>query len=162
MNTIRKIAFALAVVLCSFLTTAAQGLKITSVSPDLKVRVTKCEATGSTVLINLTLENTSSRDVPFSLCGGYDDHTVIIDDEGNKYSVARVLVKIGNDYYNSLYVNGTLYSEVPVKVTYKISDVPESATSFRRLNLWFNSNEWSIYDEHIKISNLPIYREGDD
>ena len=161
MNLYRKLAFALAFVLCGFTLASGQGVKVTTVSPDIKVRVLKCEATGNTVLVTLTLENTTSRDMNFSLCGGYDNHSVAIDDEGNKYTNHQIHVKIGNDYYNSLFVMGDLYSEVPLKVTYKITDVPESATSFSRLNLWFNSNDRGIYDQHIKISNLPISRDGD-
>lgn len=162
MMTLKRNILAFLFVVCGLLVTSAQGLKIATVSPDLKVRVTKCVAAGSNVLITLTLENTSSRDVTVSLCGGYDNHSVAIDDEGNKYSVSQILVKIGNDPYNSLFVNGNLFSEVPVKATVKISDVPESINTFSRLNLWFSCNDWNIYGEHIKISNIPIYRDGDD
>ena len=140
----------------------AQVMKVKSPCSDLKVKVVKCEESGNDVLVTLLLENIGSKDVDFSLCGGYDNYSVAIDDEGNKFSVENIKVKIGNNYYNQMFVYDKLYSEVPVKATVKISDVPEHATSFSLLSVWFNSNDWGVYGTPIKITNLPISREGDE
>ena len=160
-TTFRTLILAFFVAMISF-NSNAQGLKIKSPYPDLKVKVISCEEAGSAVLVTLLLENIGSKDVEFSVCGGYDHYSVAIDDEGNQISNNNILVKIGNDHYNQIFSMGKLYSESPVKITYKISDVPEHAKSFSKLNLYFNSNDWGVYGEHIKISNISIYREGDE
>lgn len=152
------------IVLLSFLgmfSVQAQGLKISSPHPNLKVRITGCEGVGNDVVITLLLENTEGRDMNVQLEGGFDKHSMAIDDEGNQYSEYLIQVKIGNGYYSQMSTYDKFYSGVPMKATIKIGDVPEHVKSFARLNLQVTSNDWGIYD-HIKISNIPISREGDE
>ena len=152
----------ISILVCLSLSSYAQGLKVKSPYHDIKVKVTGCEESGNAVLVTLLLENTGNRDFDFSICGGYDNYSMAVDDEGNKFSGENILVKIGNGYYNQLFIMDKMISDFPLKVTMKIIGVPEHATSFSRINLWFNSNDIQVYEQPIMISNLPINRDGDE
>lgn len=165
MNSIKKLCLIVALMTISGVYAFAQtsGPKIVSVHPDLKVRITRCEAAAKTVVVNLVFENVGSTDTKISCnpaaCSAYDD-------EGDKFSGWQFSVSIANGNL----IEGTYYgtprellpSDIPVKAKIQIEGVPESATMLRRIDLCMSSDEWGFRNKVVKITNVPISREGDE
>lgn len=139
-----------------------QGMKIVTGHPDFKMKVTRCEESGNKVYVDLILENIGSSDCKIGIHGGLGGNSNAIDDEGNKYTNSDFLVQLGKGYPNSGEEYTVLYPEVPVKVKLIISGVPESATSFKLINLMVQCSEWNLSWHTVKLHNVPIYHEGDE
>lgn len=146
----------------------AQGMKIVSPHPDLKFKITRCEAAGKNVIIDFLVENLSPNDVTFCMVNG--EVTDIRDDEGNIYKRNNLDLFLGNiqeDIFGN--VKQTLPSELPLKGRIKVVGVPESAKIFKRLQFMISSPELNVNPYHrwqtgedLMIYNIPIYREGDE
>lgn len=149
----------------------AQGMKIVSPHPDLKFKITRCEAAGNTVIIDFIIENVSPRDVDLRLNSGQHRNlsggrTVAYDDEGNKITGNRFKVQLADskliDWGEA---NEILPSEIPIKGRFQLEGVPETANSFKRIDVDINSDALGIpmgTEKRLRITNLPIYREGDE
>lgn len=140
------------------------GVKIVSVHPDLKIKITRCEAVGKTVVIDMVLENAGSNDVNFNMAGGDNNESIAYDDEGNMYSYNNIKVKLGNSELRSSHLGGmVLPAGIPIKGRIQIEGVPESASMFRRIDLRMFSDTWGFFGgKNAKITNVPISREGDE
>ena len=145
--------------------------KIVTGHPDFKIKITRCEANGNTVVIDMTLENTGSKDINIRMWGGISwskngmKMTVAYDDDGNKYTGQNDLkVSIGKSGWDGGYgLREMLPPDIPLKASILIEGVPESATEFKRIDLYIESDDWGLNDKKpIKITNVPISREGDD
>lgn len=150
---------AIAVMLTACMSLQAQ--KVDTGHPDFKVKVTRCEASGKTVVIDMLWENTGSKDV-YITCRTYGSSAY--DDEGNKFSGNGPLkIMFGNNGYYKDDLTDLLPSDLPVKVRLQIKDVPVSATMFRRVDINIYSNEWGGLDgpRILKLTNIPISHEGD-
>lgn len=161
MNNVKKLFLIVALMAMSGVYAFAQttGMKIGAVHPDLKMKITRCEAAGKTVIIDFVFENVGSNDVNLRVWGG--NRSIAYDDEGNVYSGEFIQVKFGNTGLANWDINTTLPSGVPLKGRIQIEGVPESTTIFRRIDLQVESRNWNL-DKKIKISNIPINREGDE
>lgn len=135
------------------------AFKLVTNHPDFKIKVRRCEASGKTCVIDLIIENVSSADV--NIGTGYGNGRLIAyDDEANRYE--SIKVSVGNNQW-IWYENRLLMSCVPMKARIQIEGVVESATMFRRLDWWIDSEAWGLNkNKPIKFINLPISREGDE
>lgn len=139
----------------------SQGLKIVTGHPDFKVRVTRCEAAGNTVIMNFLLENVGNKEERVVVYGGALNSSFAIDDEGNIYNERAFQVQM-NEPMSSVTTGGTLYPDTPVKLIARIEGVPESAAMFRKIILEVKCDDWGLGDKKkVQISDVPIYHEGD-
>ena len=142
------------------------GVKIVTGHPDFKIKITRCEASGTTCILDLLLQNIGANDTNVKVFGGDYNATVLYDDEGNAYSGRQVRVSVGNKTPSSWMNACTLPSEVPVRARLQIEGVPESATLFTRIDLRLECPQWGFEwgqnpPKKAKIINVPIFREGD-
>ena len=146
---------------CAATVFAQEGFRIVTNHPDFKIKVVRCEVSGKTCVIDLILENASSRDVRLNMSGNYYKVvSVAYDDEANEYVNFRV--GIGSSGLDDAGVNTTLLSEVPVKARIQIEGVVPSATMFRRMDVTFYCEEWGLNEnKKVKFYNLPITHDGD-
>lgn len=139
--------------------------KIVTGHPDFKIKITRCEANGSTAVIDMLLENESPQDVKLTL---KSYATAAYDDEGNKYSDGKIKLQFGNSSWmegkqGNSPISNLLPSEIPMKAHIQIDGIPESATMFKRIDLGVSCSEWNLKeDKFVKFTNVPISREGDD
>ncbi len=146
-----------------------EQIKINTGSPDLKIKVDRCVASGNSVTIDLTLTNLSKKDVDARIfqamfAGGQPNHTEAIDNQGNKYvsNVYKDIIslKIGNQnkFVQDIYF--TLLSDIPVKVSVRIDGVSELSEAIARLNLLMYCEPLGIDHNHkVQIRNIPITRD---
>ncbi|WP_455673969.1 hypothetical protein [Phocaeicola sp.] len=142
----------------------SESLKIKTNNPDFKIKVKRCEAMDKTCTIDVLLSNVGDSDVTIALCGGFTGNSKAYDDEGNMYTDEKVLVSVGGgrlDCGNTPYTQ--LSPNVPVKARIQIEGVPEYAQTINLINLVVFCSEWNFsWDKPVKISNIPISREGDE
>lgn len=141
--------------------TNAQGLKIITGHPDLKIKIKRCEVSGSTCVVDMLMENIGSTDVYIQLFGS---QTKVYDDEGDVFTKDNVKISLGNGKLGD-YLSETLHPEVPIKTRLQIEGIPESVTMLKRINLAMYSQPWGLdpsKDKFIIISNVPISRDGDE
>lgn len=163
MNMIKRLFVCVAVIVAfgSASAFAQGGFRIVTNHPDFKIKVKRCEVSGSTCVIDMLLQNMGSFDVTVNVSGGWNNRSVAYDDEGNKYSGGRFKVQSGSSMSDT-YTQMTLPSEVPVKLRIYIEGVPEAATEFTRIDLGVNCDAWHLgYGKEVRFSNMPISREGE-
>lgn len=158
-----KKLFTLMAALCCMAVAFAQTPQIVTGHPDFKVKVTRCEASGKNVVLDLVFTNISAQDVErwaiwVRNCCPYK--SVVYDSEGNLYTGDNLSVKVSNGEYSygSDYLK--MISDVPMKVSLMITGVPANVESLARVDLQvdvpiFNINGW---EAPLKIKNIPIAR----
>lgn len=131
------------------------SMTISTAHRDLKIKITRCEAAGNTVIIDLMFENVGSDDTDLYLRTNkaYDDENNIFD--------RGVTIKIGNTSLSSR-ISTNLPAEIPLKGRIQIEGVPESATMFKRIDFTMDSNAWGLSGQELRLANVPISREGDE
>ena len=142
------------------------AIKIVTGHPDLKVKVRRCEASGRTCIIDLTVTNMGVNDVYADISGTYYDYkSSAIDDQGNIYKVS---VRLANEkQYHTDNEKIPLVSEVPMKVSIRLDNVPESSETIAKLELAVQCDELGLqatqangWKKHnVVIRNIPISRE---
>ena len=162
----------LIVTLLSSLSVYAQNVKVVTGHPDFKIKINRCEAAGSTVVIDMVFENVGSRDVAPVFFGGSRhivagpnrDTSFAYDDDGNKYTGSNDFkFAIGKSDLTGFEIKETLPAEIPIKARIQLDGVPESATMIKRIDFFIDCPSWNLnLNKPIKITNLPIYREGED
>lgn len=140
--------------------------KIVTGHPDFKIKITRCEASGSTAVIDFLLENVGNDDVKISMYGGneQDSKSVAYDDEGNKYGGKKFQIAISGSGLTAYSLGETLPPDIPLKARIQIEGVPESATEFKRVDLQLYCNTWNLNRDKkpVRFTNVPIFREGDE
>ena len=136
-------------------------------TPDIKIKIKRCEASSKMCVIDFTLENVSEDDYMALLNGGNSKScpTIVFDDEGNSYSGKAVKVCGPNTNPTANSMDVKLISEIPLKFRIQIWGIPTFATSIKRVNLGLQCKGLEIGlsdDDQIRISNIPIHRDGDD
>ena len=155
--------FTLMAAVCCMTVAFAQAPQIVTGHPDFKVKVTRCEASGKNVVLDLTFTNVSAQDVENWEIGDISCcpyKTVVYDSEGNIYTGDAVSIKVSNGDYRNAYYNLKMISDVPMKVSLMITGVPTNVESLARVDIHvtvplFNINGW---DAPVKIKNIPIAR----
>ena len=158
-----KKLFTLMAALCCMAVAFAQTPQIVTGHPDFKVKVTRCEASGKNVVLDLTFTNLSAQDVEnWDLYApAYYSSTVVYDSEGNIYDKEnQIQVKVSNGEYRNRYDNLKMISDVPMKVSVMIVGVPTNVESLARVDLdvripFFNIDGGKA---PVKIKNIPIAR----
>lgn len=141
-------------------TTKQGGMTISVVHRNLKIEIKRCEAAGNTVVVDFMIENAGGNDADLRVWGG--NRSTAYDDEGNVYKGGALQIKYGNSGLANWDVNGVLPSGIPLKGRIQIEGVPESITTFSRIDILMESNAWDFHDKITKITNIPISRDGDE
>lgn len=166
MNSVKKLCLIVVLMVMCGISALGQtnGMKIVSVHPDLKIKIIRCEAVAKTAIIDFVFENVGNNDVGIRLSAQTFGSlaSAAYDDEGDVYSGSRAFqVKLGKSGMEEYYVDHTLPAGIPIKGQIKIEGLSESATLFRRIDLLIESGLWGGDLKTIKITNVPISREGD-
>lgn len=147
---------------CCMTVAFAQAPQIVTGHPDFKVKVTRCEASGKNVVLDMVFTNVSAQDVEnWDICITCDGKSVVYDSEGNIYRWSDALsVKVSNGEYTYRHSNLKMISDVPMKVSLMITGVPANVESLARVDLQVNVPLFNIngYEAPIKIKNIPIAR----
>lgn len=158
-----KKLFTLMAAVCCMTVVFAQAPQIVTGHPDFKVKVTRCEASGKNVVLDMVFTNVSAQDVEkweiwVRNCCPYK--SVVYDSEGNIYNGDNLSVKISNGDYRHGYDNLKMISDVPMKVSLMITGVPANVESLARVDLQVNVPIFNIngYEAPMKIKNIPIAR----
>jgi len=160
----RKV-FILMFFLCSVLFAAAQ-IQIVTGHPDFKVKVTRCAASGKTVVLDMVFTNVSETDVEDwgiylnkGFTGRYDTKgSEVYDSEGNWYGGNSIAIKVSNSDFSNYQSGWKMISDVPMKVSLQIKGVPESVESIARVDLSVIIPLFNIISTPVKIKNIPITR----
>ena len=132
-------------------------MKVTTGNPDIKVKVLRCEASGSNVFIDMTITNLTGEDFEaYAVAKGNGNNTQIYDDEGNEYDSERVKIRFGKDNFDPGHVFKVLIADVPMKFSIMVSNVPERTEYFSVVKPFIDSAKVPF---KIVIRNLPINRE---
>ena len=132
---------------------AVKGFQIESPHPDLEVSCEQCVASSSTVLIDFYVVNYGAD----ATLDFMPYNNVAIDDAGTQYTM-QVRVADG-EWVSATSAAGLFPTEVPIKLSVQIKDVPEEVRMFRRLHLNINCPHMNLRgSDPIKIYNLPILR----
>jgi len=138
--------------------------KIVSGHPDFKVKVSRCVASGKSVIMDLIFQNIGANDVQdVTVIGSYNGASEAYDSEGNIYknNDSDIEIKVANASGYDCHESGRFYlpTDVPIKCSVRINGVPENAESIARLILIVNCPAWSLgWENRVKISNVPISR----
>lgn len=144
--------------LCSVLFSTAQTQIVTG-HPDFKVKVTRCAASGKTVVLDMVFTNVSETDVEnWEISTHYSTNTVVYDSEGNVFKGNDLAVKVSNFDYSFGFNKLKMISDVPMKVSLQIKGVPETVESLARVDLAVKIPSFNIGNTPVKIKNIPISR----
>lgn len=142
-------------------TTQAGGqfanVKVVTGHPDFKITLTRCIANDKTVLLEMTLLNVTDNDEELNVNAGYRD-VKFYDNLGNIYEGKNVKVKLANHEYTNYNDNMNFVSNMPVKVSYMISDVSLNATEFVLADIRTYIPGMNVTGNIVKLRNIPIER----
>ena len=132
---------------------AVKGSRIESPHPDLEISCERCIASSSTVLMDFYVVNYGAD----ATLDFMPYNNVAIDDAGTQYTM-QVRVADG-EWVSATSAAGLFPTEVPIKLSVQIKDVPEEVQMFRRLHLNINCPRLNLRgSDPIKVYNLPILR----
>ena len=143
---------------------AQAAMRIVTGHPDFKVKVTRCVASGRSVIMDLLFQNVGANDVKdVTVIGSYNAGSEAYDSEGNIYggNDSDIEIKIANAPGYDCHETSRFYipTDVPIKCSVRFNGVPENVESIARLILIVNCPAWGIgWDNRLKISNVPISR----
>ena len=148
----------LMLLICSVLFATAQTQIVTG-HPDFKVKVTRCAASGKTVVLDMMFTNVSANDVEDWQIWPCNKITVVYDSEGNIYGGNKLAIKVSNyDYTNYGFNDLKMISDVPMKVSLQIKGVPETVESLARVDINVVIPLFNVGSSPVKIKNIPISR----
>ena len=110
-------------------------IKIVTGHPDFKLKVTRCVASGKTVVVDMVVTNLGDNDVERFKVHGSGYATKAYDDQGNIYD-SDINVKIANKPYTTGAHEIKLVSGVPTKYSIMISNVSLQAESLVLIELF--------------------------
>lgn len=129
-------------------TSGEKPMKIESVHPDLKVRVTRCVAAQKMVMVTMEITDMADQDVRLEFSPWWCS---AIDDAGNEHEAHLYSQGEEQRFYN-------LVSDVKKKVEIRINDVPTSVESIARIVLPIDGSSF-FPKGNIIIRNVPIDRD---
>ncbi len=131
-------------------------MKIVTGNPDLKVQVKRCVANGNQVFIDLTFMD-EAEDVKAQILA--DGWSEVLDSEGNTYKhYPNLFCKIGNEKYTPYPPSFTLLESTPLKVSFKLDQVPSSVEFIARMKIRMESRKYGN-PNFVEIRNIPITRD---
>ena len=137
---------------------AQDGIKIVTGHPDFKLKVTRCAASGKTVVLDMLVTNVGDSDIEQFKVHGSGYETKVYDDQGNIYD-SNVSVKIANKQYTTGAIEIKLVAGVPTKYSLMIENVSPQAETLVLVepDIWIPA--WKTTYKTVKIRNIPITRE---
>lgn len=129
-------------------TSGEKPMKIESVHPDLKVRVTRCVAAQKMVMVTMEITDMADQDDRLEFSPWWCS---AIDDAGNEHKAHLYSQGEEQRFYN-------LVSGVKKKVEIRINDVPTSVESIARIVLPIDGSSF-FPKGNIIIRNVPIDRD---
>lgn len=136
-----------------------QQMRIVTNNPNFKVKITRCAASGKTVLLELMITNVSGNDAENVTCrrGAIEAY----DEQGNVYGDRNVTIKFANQQFTDWHSwNYTLLADVPVKLTLKIEGVATQAEMLSRVTIPFRHDGLGLkFDTPVTLRNIPISRD---
>lgn len=137
-------------------------MKIITNCPNIRIKVTKCVASGKTVMLTFKMANVSGNDaenVGIDPVGIHCSGGSVYDDQGNVYRHQDLSLKYANQNFESK-VWCTLLADVPATFTLKIEGVSTSAEYLARVTIPCSHNGLGLKTETpITLRNIPINRE---
>ena len=138
--------------------------KIVTNHPDFKIKVSRCAASGKTVVIDMILMNEGVNDIENIILWACTTAEMIVtyDDQGNIYDCGSNFVKVANRKEYSNHDTGAfnIPTGVPMRLSVRIDAVSTSSEKIARLSLPFQCAAWGLNrDKPVKISNIPISRD---
>ena len=137
-------------------------LKIITNHPDFDVKVKRCAASGKSVILDMVFTNKGDKDVIIEVIANYFDglYTEVYDDEGNKYRNG-ISVKVANGEYKGRVTDYRLITGIPVKVSFCINNVSNTAENIAYFEGAIKCKEWGLPDKDkwLVIRNVPITRD---
>ena len=147
-----------------------ENVSIRFTVPDMDIRLTRCNASGTSAYVDFTMTNNSGKDVQglslaSEMMAGYENYvTVVYDDQGNIYKPGGGIssVKIADDtFVPSLSARPfALPSGIPVKFRVRLVNVDESVSEIKLLKMNFRGlDEGTTYGVSLlEIRDIPISR----
>ena len=140
--------------------------RIVTNHPDFKIKVSRCAASGKTVVIDFVLTNAGTQDIDGVMVygggsGPWSTATEAYDSEGNIYKNEEAIsIRMANFDEYSREQKFDLIPDVPMKMSIRINGVPTSVESIARLKIEFRCPKWGLnYDKPVVIRNIPISRD---
>lgn len=142
-------------------------LKIITNHPDFQLKVKRCAASGTNLIIDLIANNLGSNDVPnFEIAPQF---IVVYDDEGNIYNNCGAKVANQQRYVKqaNAFTDKTpavkVLPGVPLKISIKVEGVDKAASNIALMEIGVNCKAWDLdfYKEKSRITlrNIPIARD---
>lgn len=133
-------------------------IKIVTGHPDFKLKVTRCAASGKTVVLDMVVTNMGDSDVDQFKVHGSGYATKVYDDQGNIYD-SDINVKIANKQYTTGAHLIKLVAGVPTKYSLMIGNVSPQAEMLVLVepDIWVPT--WKTELNTVKIRNVPITRD---
>lgn len=142
------------------------GISIVTGHPDFKIQVTRCAASGKTVVMDMVFLNngtTDINDISVKVWGYTEDfgtRSEIIDTEGNIYKDRRLSFRLSTQSYTDDTRNFSIIPGVKMKVSMKVEGVAENAEAFARILMCVDCPSWGLsWEKPVQIRNVPITRE---
>lgn len=139
-------------------------LRIETGHPDLMVKVTRCQAAGDKLVMDLLIKCTNG-DVNLRIGGGncfeYGG-SIAYDDEGNRYTGLNYMVSLGKDQPSQI-IRTDLPENVPLKFRLTLKGFDANASKLTKVVLNCSSRELELRwrESSIDFYNVPVSRQGD-
>ena len=121
---------------------------VSSCHEDLEFTLTSCKISGTTVTLEMMIENIGKSSHSLRLYGG--SHSYAYDDQGYRYHEGYLTVAFSGGYYSSSSDYTDIPAGVKTKCTFKITDVDEKAALFSNISIDTNK------DARLVLKNIPI------
>ena len=139
-----------------------QATRIVTNHADFRIKIQRCVANGTNVLIDMLFINEGTKDVDNISIHCSNWHGVeAYDSEGNIYREPKISVKVANgEEYRNSSKEFSILTGVPMRVSLLIKDVSETSESIARLKLCVDCSEWALdRSKPIVFRNIPISRD---
>lgn len=135
------------------------GIRIVTGHPDFKIQVTRCAASGKTVVMDMVFLNNGTTDInDIRVFVGRDRE--VIDTEGNIYKDERLSFSLSGQSYTHDTRDFSIIPGVKMKVSMKVEGVAENAEQFARILMCVDCPSWGLsWEKPVQIRNVPITRE---
>ena len=133
-------------------------IKIVTGHPDFNLKITRCVASGKTVVLDMVVTNLGENDIDLFKVHGSNYATKVYDDQGNIYD-SNINDKIANKQYTTGSIEIKLVAGVPTKYSLMIENVSPQAETLVLVepDIWIPA--WKTVNSTVKLRNIPITRE---
>ena len=158
----KKVLFAIFVLLATTVVAAAQQISVTSPSQSLKLEYKSASVNGADVELTFLVTNLSDNEVVINLVGGQYQTgmggSVVFDSEGNLYEHTDVQVAVGKKAFTEQYSAGIFPAKVPVKCHLAVRNVDKAASALTKVKLCVLSPQLGISNTGIcfELNNISF------